>query len=125
MTKDKLLHILATPVLFGIPAYFLLTSCATMASLDYVQSPPREYVRPVTVMVEFVQPEAVALRCIQRGVPMLTNGCADDKLITIGLPVGEIDGPYARRLAHELGHVNGWDSAHNEPIPRLPDLAGR
>jgi hypothetical protein len=59
-------------------------------------------------------------RCIERGAAVLANACADRELITITNPCAYQGESYAKRLCHEMGHVNGWDAGHNN-IPLASD----
>jgi hypothetical protein len=89
----------------------MASSCATMQAIEPVQRPPAEYQRSRPVLVEFVTPEAVMLRCMQRGAFLPSIACADREVITIGNPCA-FGGAYAAILCHELGHANGWPPHH-------------
>lgn len=82
--------------------------CATMQSLDPVETPPTKYQNSRPVLVEFVPPEMVTIRCFQRGSLIPANACADREIITITNPCKTTNESYAKRLCHELAHVNGW-----------------
>jgi hypothetical protein len=94
-----------------------VTACATMQSIDPVQTPPRQFQGNTTATVEFLSAERIIPRCIERGAMILANACADRELITITNPCEYQHESYARRLCHEMGHVNGWDAGHrNIPL---------
>jgi hypothetical protein len=92
-----------------------ITACATMQSIDPVQTPPARYQRDTTASVEFIAAEMIIPRCIERGAMILANACADTKLITITNPCNYQGESYARRLCHELGHINSWPADHSNP----------
>lgn len=94
------------------------TGCATMMALDPVQTPPTAF-RSGTepMLIEFYPVEQVALRCIERGVPILANACTGKGLTTMPEPRAFSDDAYARILDHETAHQRGWDSAHRTPPP--------
>ena len=83
-------------------------ACATMATLDPVRKPPAEYRNASTQVVEFVSPERVALRCIERGAKIPANACATEQLITMPNPCAFEDA-YARILCHEVAHAQGME----------------
>ena len=97
-----------------------IVGCATMQSIDPVQSPPARFQRPTVAQVEFLAAEQIIPRCIERGAMILANACADTRLITITNPCAYQGESYARRLCHEIGHVNGWDAGHRD-IPLASD----
>jgi hypothetical protein len=106
-----------------------ITACATMQSIDPVQTPPARFQSDTTASVEFMAAERIMPRCLERGAMILANACADQKLITITNPCAYQGESYARRLCHEMGHVNGWDAGHrNIPLasdsPQAKALAG-
>jgi hypothetical protein len=94
-----------------------VTACATMQSIDPVQSPPARFQRPTVAQVEFLAAEQIIPRCIERGAAVLANACADRELITITNPCAYPSESFAKRLCHELGHINGWDAAHRDIPP--------
>ena len=94
-----------------------VTACATMQSIDPVQTPPARFQRNTTATVEFLSAEAIIPRCIERGANMLANACADTRLITITNPCAYQHESYAKRLCHEMGHINGWNAAHRNIPP--------
>lgn len=94
-----------------------VTACATMQSIDPVQTPPARFQRDTTASVEFMAAERIILRCIERGAVVLANACSDTKLITITNPCAYQGESYAKRLCHEIGHVNGWDAKHRDIAP--------
>ena len=85
-----------------------------MQSVDPVQTPPDQFQGSATATVEFVTAEAVMPRCIERGAAALANACADRRTITITNPCAYPGESYARRLCHEMAHVNGWDAGHRD-----------
>ena len=96
---------------------FSIVGCATMQSIDPVQTPPARFQSDTTATVEFLSAEAITPRCIERGVLIPANACADTRLITITNPCAYPGESYARRLCHEMGHINGWDAKHrNTPL---------
>jgi hypothetical protein len=106
-----------------------VTACATMQSIDPVQTPPARFQGDTTASVEFLAAERIMPRCLERGAAVLANACADTRLITITNPCAYQGESYARRLCHEIGHVNGWDAGHrNIPLasdsPQAKALAG-
>ena len=106
-----------------------ITACATMQSIDPVQTPPARFQSDTTASVEFMAAERIMPRCLERGAMILANACADQTLITITNPCAYQGESYARRLCHEMGHVNGWDAGHrNIPLasdsPQAKALAG-
>lgn len=90
--------------------------CATLIALDPVQTPPPQFRGDVATRIEFVAPERVSLRCIERGVPFLANACTGQGLMTMPNPCGFSDA-YAKIACHEMGHANGWDTAHRDIRP--------
>ena len=94
-----------------------VTACATMQSIDYVQTPPARYQSDTTANVEFLAAERIIPRCLERGAMILANACADRSLITITNPCAYQGESYAKRLCHEIGHVNGWDAGHKNIPP--------
>ena len=92
-----------------------IVGCATMQSIDPVQSPPARFQRPTVAQVEFLAAEAIIPRCIERGAMILANACADTRLITITNPCEYQHESYAKRLCHEMGHVAGWPADHSNP----------
>jgi hypothetical protein len=92
-----------------------IVGCATIQSIDPVQSPPARFQRPTVAQVEFLAAEQIIPRCIERGAMILANACADQKLITITNPCAYQGESYARRLCHEMGHVAGWPADHSNP----------
>ncbi len=100
-------------------AALFLPGCMSFAPLEPVISPPGIYQRDNRVMVEFVHPTMVGVRCAERGVRFLgmpgvnSGACADTQLITMANPCLTITaGWYAEVLCHELAHVNGWPHDH-------------
>ena len=101
-----------------IGALILLpASCATLQALDPVQVPPIRYQRDAIATVEFITAERIIPRCIERGAMVLANACSDTKLITITNPCAYQGESYARRLCHEMAHVNGWPADHSKGFP--------
>lgn len=94
-----------------------VTACATLQSIDPVQTPPARFQSDTTATVEFLAAERIIPRCIERGAKMLANACADTKLITITNPCAYKGESYAKRLCHEMGHINGWANDHAKPFP--------
>ncbi len=94
-----------------------VTACATLQSIDPVQTPPARFQSDTTATVEFLAAERIIPRCIERGAKMLANACADTKLITITNPCAYQGESYAKRLCHEMGHINGWNAAHQDIRP--------
>jgi hypothetical protein len=92
-----------------------MTGCATLIALDPVQEPPARYQGDVTIMVEYIAPERVALRCLERGVPFLANECTGGGLKTMPNPCAFKDQSYARIDCHGNGHANGWPADHSNP----------
>jgi hypothetical protein len=92
-----------------------ITACATMQSIDPVQMPPARFQANTTATVEFLAAEMIIPRCLERGAMILANACADTKLITITNPCNYQGESYARRLCHELGHINSWPADHSNP----------
>lgn len=84
-------------------------ACATMARFDPVREPPKAYRGPSTVVVEFVSPERVALRCMERGARIPANACATADLITMPNPCEWEGDKYAAMLCHEQAHAQGWE----------------
>ena len=106
-----------------------VTACATMQSIDPVQTPPARFQSDTTASVEFLAAERIMPRCVERGAAVLANACADRELITITNPCAYQGESYAKRLCHEMGHINGWDAGHkNIPLasdsPQAKALAG-
>jgi hypothetical protein len=119
-----------------VAALVALPACVSFQALEPVISPPGVYQRDNRVMVEFVHPAMVGIRCAERGVrfmgmPGVNSGaCADAELITMANPCFTVTGGwYAETLCHELAHVNGWAHDHrggllfarHEPIRRASD----
>jgi hypothetical protein len=94
-----------------------VTACATLQSVDPVQTPPAQFRKGTTATVEFLPSHEIIPRCIERGAKMLANACADTKLITITNPCEYPRESYAKRLCHEMGHINGWNAAHQDIRP--------
>jgi hypothetical protein len=94
-----------------------ITACATMQSIDPVQTPPKQFQRATVAQVEFLPSHEIIPRCIERGAAILANACADTKLITITNPCEYPSESYAKRLCHEMGHINGWNTAHQDIRP--------
>lgn len=92
-------------------------ACATLQSLDPVQTPPRQFQSDTTARVEFLSADRIIPRCIERGAVILANACADHTLITITNPCAYPGESYAARLCHEMAHINGWDTAHRDIRP--------
>ena len=101
-----------------------MTGCATLIALDPVQTPPPQFRGDVATRIEFVAPERVSIRCIERGVPFLANACSDQTLITAPNPCSFAE-PYARIMCHEMGHTNGWDTAHRDIRPASESPAAK
>ena len=114
MTTDRAKDVFLL-VLIGLA----VTACATMQSIDPVQTPPARFQANTTATVEFLSAEAIIPRCLERGAMILANACADTKLITITNPCNYQGESYARRLCHELGHINSWPADHSNP-PAIP-----
>lgn len=93
------------------------SGCAIMQSIDPVQVPPGKFQGDATANVEFLAPELIIPRCLQRGSIILANACSDRSLITITNPCAYQGESYARRFCHELGHINGWDATHSNIPP--------
>lgn len=91
-----------------------IVGCATMQSIDPVQTPPARFQSDTIASVEFIAAERIIPRCIERGATVLANACADRNLITITNPCAYQHESYAKRLCHEMAHVNGWDAAHRD-----------
>ena len=104
-----------------------MTACATMQSIDPVQAPPARFQANTTATVEFLSAEAIIPRCLERGAMILANACADTKLITITNPCNYQGESYARRLCHEMGHINGWTATHRDipPASESPQALGQ
>lgn len=96
----------------GILLIFMTSACATMAQNDYIQTPPEEYQKSRPVMVEFLPPEKVTLRCIQRGLLIPAYACGNTDFITMPNPCAFPD-DYARLQCHELARANGWGTQPN------------
>ena len=96
-----------------------ITACATLQSIDPVQTPPVRFQSDTTASVEFIAAERIIPRCLERGAMILANACADRELITITNPCAYPGESYARRLCHELGHINSWPADHSNP-PAIP-----
>jgi len=94
-----------------------MTGCATMQSIEPVQMPPTRFQSDTTASVEFMAAGRIIPRCLERGVMMPAIACADTKLITITNPCAYQGESYAKRLCHEMGHVNGWDAGHRNIPP--------
>lgn len=94
-----------------------IASCATLQSIDPVQLPPARFQSDTTASVEFMAAERIMPRCLERGAAVLANACADRELITITNPCAYQGESYAKRLCHEMGHVNGWDAGHRNIPP--------
>ena len=112
MTSDRAKDV-ALLVLVGLS----ITACATLQSIDPVQTPPARYQSDTIATVEFLAAERIIPRCIERGAAMIANACADTKLITITNPCAYQGESYAKRLCHEMGHINGWNAAHQDIRP--------
>ena len=93
-----------------------MAGCAAVIALDPVQTPPPQFRGDVATRIEFVAPERVSLRCIERGVPFLANACTGQGLMTMPNPCGFSDA-YAKIACHEMAHVNGWNTAHRNIRP--------
>jgi hypothetical protein len=93
-----------------------LAGCAAVIALDPVQEPPPQFRGDVTARIEFVAPERVSLRCMERGVPYLANACTGQGLMTMPNPCGFSDA-YAKIACHEMAHINGWANDHARPFP--------
>jgi hypothetical protein len=94
-----------------------ITACATMQSIDPVQTPPAQFRKGTTATVEFLAAHEIIPRCIERGAKVLANACADTRTITITNPCEYPGESYAKRLCHEMGHINGWNTAHQDIRP--------
>jgi hypothetical protein len=92
-----------------------VTACATIQSIDPVQTPPARFQSDTTATVEFLAAERIIPRCIERGAAMIANACADTKLITITNPCAYQGESFARRLCHEMAHINSWPADHSNP----------
>lgn len=90
-------------------AALVCAACATVARLDPVRKPPKAFQGNATVVVEFVSPERVALRCMERGVRIPANACATADLITMPNPCEWEGDKYAAMLCHEQAHAQGWE----------------
>jgi hypothetical protein len=112
VTSERIKDWFLIGLLIAVPA-----GCAVLQSIDPVQTPPRQFQRDTTATVEFLAAEAIVPRCLERGANVLANACADQKLITITNPCAYQGESYARRLCHEMGHVNGWNEAHQNIRP--------
>ena len=99
----------------------LPAGCAVLQSIDPVQDPPLRYQSDTTATVEFLAAEAIVPRCLERGANVLANACAGQELITITNPCNYRGESYAKRLCHEMAHINGWDAAHTPPLPLASD----
>jgi hypothetical protein len=93
-----------------------MAGCAAVIALDPVQPPPAQFRGDVATRIEFVAPERVSLRCIERGVPFLANACTGQGLMTMPNPCGFSDA-YAKIACHEMAHINGWANDHAKPFP--------
>lgn len=118
MTRDDQINrVLAFAILAGFAIILLAPGCAQLQSADPVQTPPQAYQADTTATVEFIQAEKVMPRCLERGAKTLANACADTKLITITNPCAYPGESYAKRLCHELGHINRWPANHSNILP--------
>lgn len=88
---------------------FACVGCATMADIDPIATPPEQYRKNGTFVVETVSPETTALRCFERGALVPANACGSPDLVTIPNPCRKAN-PNAtdRRLCHEFAHAQGW-----------------
>lgn len=93
-----------------------MAGCAAVIALDPVQTPPPQFRGDVATRVEFVAPERVSIRCIERGATFLANACTGQGLVTAPNPCSFSD-PYARIMCHEMAHINGWANDHAKPFP--------
>lgn len=75
--------------------------------------PPPRYRGDVSARVHFVAPELISALCDDTPNPpdVVTDACSEGFDIWVPNPCG-FRGEYARRLCHELGHVNGWSDNH-------------
>jgi hypothetical protein len=70
------------------------------------------------VVVEFVEADALSLRCAERGAKMTAGSeaplsCADRLMVSVVNPCSsDQQSWYTRTLCHELAHVNGWPADH-------------
>jgi hypothetical protein len=104
----------ATPAAGLVKASF----SASLKPAVAVQPQTRELSAWDNVVVEFVNPEDVEMRCAERGAKMAAAhsgvmSCADRLLMTVANPCrSEEQSWYTRTLCHELAHANGWPSDH-------------
>ena len=99
-TKEFRLTLKATlPVL-------LIAGCVSIAPIEPVKNPPLKYRANSTVLVEFVHPTQIGMRCAERGatahgVP-IAMACADRGLMTMPNPCATLTaGKYARSLCDQ------------------------
>jgi hypothetical protein len=59
------------------------------------------------VLVEFLKPESVPARCIDRGLLIPAYACGNTDFITVPNPC-EFPDAYGRLMCHELARANGW-----------------
>lgn len=74
------------------------------------------------IRVEFIHPDLIAQRCLERSGSDQTElkeaiqACRNSVMITVTNPCAEGDlGWYANLLCHEMGHANGWPANHARP----------
>ena len=88
---------------------FALSACATVASVTPVQRPPARYTGNATIVIETVSPEAVAGRCIERGLLIPAIACGNPDLVTLANPCSKANPNQTDRLlCHEFARAQGW-----------------
>ena len=103
MTRHQIGERLIVAALILIP----VVGCATLNQIEPVQRPPKAYQLSRPILVEFLSPPSVMVRCIQRGTILPAMACATEDMITFPNPCLTNES-YARMLCHELAHANGW-----------------
>lgn len=117
--KDRTLGFIIWPIILILIALAILQGCALTRTADVslAGQPPERLTGPIATQVEWLPPEAVAIRCagIQATFgkfPTGAHGCTfskDGKLITLVLPLG-----LHPLIDHELGHAHQLRNA--EPV---------
>lgn len=89
------------------------------AVLQPVKRSVSSFRHDTTVPIEFVRPEKIAFRCVERGAKISTagdgklQGCATVDLVTLPNPCFvKTFGWYNNLLCHEMAHANGWPPNH-------------
>ena len=80
-----------------------MTGCVSIAPIEPIKNPPIKFRADTAVMVEFMHPSMVGMKCAKRGASAhglpVAMACADTKLMTMPDPCNTFTGgPYAKLL---------------------------